>query len=235
MEGEREEKHAHIPARDIINRIVLGGTDGVIESIAITAGLNGAGIVFSAIRLAGVAFAFAGAFSMFFSSYISGRAEQEILRKDIARERMEIETEPDEEKAELEALLKEEGYGAPEIETIVKRVIGDKDLWLRLQIRLELHQDVANLEVNPLKGAGPAGVLFFIAASLPIVPYAFPITHEAALLASLVVALTMLFIMGGTKFTTLREVDLKAGLEYAVIGGVAATILYAIGHFITFV
>jgi len=234
LERERSEKHPHIRARDIIHRIVLGGTDGVIESIAVTAGLNGAGVAFPAIRVAGVAFAFAGAFSMFFSSYISERSEQEALRKDIDRERMEIETEPEEEREELEQLLREEGYKDKEIATIMTRVTSDKELWLRVQLRLELHKNAGDVNVNPLRGAGPAGLLFFLGAALPILPYAFPLVRETALLASLTLALTTLFLLGGTKFTTLKEIDIRAGLEDAAIGGFAAALLYAIGHLINY-
>ncbi len=235
MERERTEKHPHIRARDIIHRIVLGGTDGVIESIAVTAGLNGAGTAFSVIRVAGVAFAFAGAFSMFFSSYISERSEREALRKDIDRERMEIETEPEEEKQELEQLLREEGFKDKEVATIMGRVTADRELWLREQLRLELHKNAGDVNVNPLRGAGPAGLLFFLGAVLPLLPYLFPLGRDAALLASLALALTTLFMLGGTKFTTVKEIDVRAGLEDAAIGGFAAILLYTIGHLVLFV
>lgn len=235
MEEERGEKHPHIRAREIIHRIVLGGTDGVIESIAVTAGLNGAGVAFATIRVVGIAFALAGALSMFFSSYISERSETEALRKDIDRERMEIETEPEEERAELEELLREEGYGQKEVATIMKRVTADKDLWLRTQLRLELHKNEGDIDVNPLRGAGPAGLLFFICASLPLIPYLLNITAADALLASLGIALATLFVLGGTRFTTLREIDVKFGLENALIGGGAALLLYAIGHLVHYV
>lgn len=73
-----------------------------------TAALNGAGVAFRTILIAGFAFALAGGISMFFSSYLSSRSEMDLLRIDVRRERMEIETEPEEEKAELEELLKKE-------------------------------------------------------------------------------------------------------------------------------
>jgi len=233
LDKESTEKHPHIRARDIIHRLLLGGSDGSIESIAVTAGLNGAGVAFSGIRVAGVAFAVAGALSMFFSSYISERSELQTLQKDIERERMEIETEPEEERRELEQLLREEGYGDKEIETIMARVTADEDLWLRVQLRLELHKDAGDVKVNPLRGAGPAGVLFLLCAALPILPYAFAVSRTTALLASLALALGALFILGSTKFSSLKEMDVKAGLEDAAIGGFAAILLYLIGHLIT--
>lgn len=235
MERERTEKHPHIRARDIIHRLVLGGTDGVIESIAVTAGLNGAGVAFSAIRVTGLAFAIAGALSMFFSSYISERSERQALQKDIERERMEIETEPEEERAELEQLLREEGYAEKEVATIMARVTTDKELWLRVQLRLELHKHAGDVNVNPLRGAGPAGLLFFVGAALPVVPYLLSLGRTTALMASLTTAVAILFLLGSTKFTTVKELDVKAGLEDAAIGAFAAFLLYAIGHLVLFV
>ena len=232
MDKERKEKHAHIRARDIIHRLVLGGTDGAIESISVTAGLNGAGVAFSAIRVAGAAFAIAGALSMFFSSYISERSERQALQRDIDRERMEIETEPEEEKEELQQLLREEGYGEKEVATIMGRVTADEELWLRTQLRLELHKNAGDVNASSLRGAGPAGLLFVLCAALPIAPYLFSIARDTALAASIGVALATLFLLGATKFTSLRQLDLKSGLEDAGIGGLAAVLLYAIGHLV---
>ncbi|HXY56295.1 MAG TPA: VIT1/CCC1 transporter family protein, partial [Nitrososphaerales archaeon] len=70
MTQGRLEKHPHIPARNVLDRIVLGGSDGAIEGLAMTSALNGAGVGLPTIALAGLAFALAGAISMFFSNYL---------------------------------------------------------------------------------------------------------------------------------------------------------------------
>lgn len=82
------------------------------------------------ILLAGFAFSVAGAMSMFFSTYLSGKAEIDSLRMDMEREKMEIETEPEEERSELEQLLKKDGYDQREVEVIMERLVTDKELWL---------------------------------------------------------------------------------------------------------
>jgi len=121
------EKHRHIPVRGIVDRVVLGGSDGTIESLATTAALNGAGVVFRTLLVAGLALSLGGAASMLFSNYLSKRSEQESLRIDVERERMEIETEPEEEKRELADLLAKEGYGPGEVAAIIERVTKDKE------------------------------------------------------------------------------------------------------------
>ncbi len=222
------EKHPHIPARQILDRIVLGGSDGVIESVAMTAALNGAGVPFSTILIAGLAFAVAGGTSMFFSTYLSRRSELHSLRLDIERERMEIETEPEEEKAELEKLLSEEGYGPGEVGVIMERLLKDKDMWLRAQLMHELRLHPEDLSSNPLSRPTAAGIAFLVLALATLCPYAFGIGRTAALMVSVVLSLLALFVLSSRLFTP-KYFDLRSGLESAVVGGAAAGLLYALG------
>lgn len=228
MEGQRVERHPHIPGSRIINRIVLGGTDGIIESVAVTSGLNGAGLPFGAVLLAGLGFALAGALSMFFSSYLAGRSEIEILMKDIEREKMEIETEPDEERRELEELLGKEGYSSEEVAVIMNRLTKNKELWLREQLRHELHLHTDELTSNPVTRSIPAGVAFFLLALPSLLPYLYDISRMDALLASAALSVIALFLLG-SKFYTLRHVSIRGGAESAAVGAVAACLLYLVG------
>jgi len=222
------EKHPHIPARNVLDRIVLGGSDGAIECVAMTAALNGAGVAFHTILIAGLAFAVAGGLSMFFSTFLSSRSEMDLLRIDIQRERMEIETEPEEEKAELEELLKKEGYGQKEVDVIMERLVKDKELWLRTQLNHELRVHMEDLATDPLARPGAAGIAFFILALVALSPYEFASGAIAALLLSIVLSLAALFALASRVFTP-SHFNLGAGLESAAVGGFAAAILYAIG------
>jgi VIT1/CCC1 family predicted Fe2+/Mn2+ transporter len=223
------EKHPHIPGRQIIDRIVLGGSDGVIESVATASALNGAGLRFGTILLAGFAFAAAGGLSMFFSSYLSRRSELDSLRIDMEREKLEIETEPEEERRELEELLMKEGYGQDEVKVIMNRLMRDKDMWLRAQLRHELNLNTEELSSNTLARAASAGTAFFLLAMLSLTPYLFRLSSTSALLASVALSLVALFVLGSKVFT-IRNFRLMGGLESAMIGAVAAGLLYFAGH-----
>ncbi|HME19653.1 MAG TPA: VIT1/CCC1 transporter family protein [Nitrososphaerales archaeon] len=212
--------------------MVLGGSDGAIESLAMTAALNGAGVSFQTILLAGFAFSVAGAISMFFSNYLSARAEIDSLRIDMERERMEIETEPEEEKGELESLLQKEGYGKKEIDVIMARLVKDKEMWLREQLRHELHLYIEDLGTDPVSKSASAGVAFFLLAIVALSPYAFRLAHLPALAASAALSLAALFILGSKVFT-LRNFTPKSGLESAAIGALAGGLLYVAGLFIS--
>jgi vacuolar iron transporter family protein len=227
----RQEKHPHIPARHILDRIVLGGSDGAIEGLATTAALNGAGVGFGTIAIAGVAFALAGAMSMFFSSYLSTKSELESLKTDISRESMEIESEPEEELAEMRDLLRKDGYGDEEVAVIVRRLQTNKELWLREMLRRELRVNIEDIESDPWKRPFSAGVAFLLLALLAVSPYAFSIPRTSALLASVGLSLVALFSLGSRLFVP-RIFRPMRGIESAIIGAIAAGLLYLLGMLI---
>jgi len=226
--GVPQEKHPHIPARNIIDRVVLGGSDGAIEGVATTAALNAAGVDFRVILLAGLAFALAGGLSMFFSSYLSTRAELESLRIDVERERMEIETEPEEERRELEELLTKEGYEKGEVDVIMNRLTKNKEMWLRAQLRHELHLYAGELSSAPVYRAAPAGIAFFVLGLLALLPYTTALARPDALAASAALSLSALFVLGSKAFVP-RTFSLKEGVRSAAVGAIALCLLYAVG------
>jgi len=227
--GEADkEKHPHIPARNVLDRIILGGSDGAIEGLATTSALNGAGVGSGTIALAGLAFALAGAISMFFSSYLSRRSELRSLQIDIDRERMEIETEPEEEQGEMRELLRKDGYDAEEVELIIKRLTRNKDLFLKEMLRRELGVNVEEIGSDPFVWPLFAGVTFLLMALLAVSPYAFTLQRADAQLASMALSLAALFTLGSRAFVP-RNFKIKGGVESALVGGGAACLLYLIG------
>lgn len=229
-----KEKHPHQRGRGILDRVVLGGSDGIIESLAATSALNGVqAISYSTIIVAGFAFAVAGSVAMFFSSYLSRKSELDSLRIDVERERFEIETEPEEEKMELSELLKKEGYTAEEVGVILSRLEKDKEMWLRAQLRHELHLHMEELEHNPLTKALPAGLSFLIFALVPIFPYFLGLERLLSLVVSICFSVLALFVLGSTKLFAFEHFNLKKGLESSFIGAVAALLLYIVGRIIS--
>lgn len=226
------EKHPHIPARAIFDRIVLGGSDGAMEGLAMTAALNGAGLAFGTITLAGLAFAIAGAISMFFSSFLSRRSEISSLKIDLAREKMEIETEPEEEKSEMRGLLRQDGYDEKEVEMIIGRFEKDKGLWLREMLRREIKVNPEDVRGGAYSRPTFAGLAFFLLALLAVGPYAFSLPRESALIASVSLSLGALFALGSRVFIprNFRPLD---GLESALVGGAAGVLLYIAGILIS--
>jgi len=228
----QQEKHPHIPARNILDRIVLGGSDGAIEGLAMTSALNGAGLNFGTIAVAGLAFALAGALSMFFSNYLSRRSELQSLKIDMMRERMEIETEPDEEESEMRELLLKDGYEPKEVDMIMQRLTKDKDLWLKEMLRRELRVNIEDVGTDTFVWPLFAGIAFLLLALLAVSPYALQIPRPDALFASVVLSLAALFALGSRAFVP-RNFDPLAGVESALVGALAGALLYLVGLLIS--
>ena len=228
----QQEKHPHIPARNILDRIVLGGSDGAIEGLAMTSALNGAGLNFGTIAVAGLAFALAGALSMFFSNYLSRRSELQSLKIDMMRERMEIETEPDEEESEMRELLLKDGYEPKEVDMIMQRMTKDKDLWLKEMLRRELRVNIEDVGTDTFVWPLFAGIAFLLLALLAVSPYALQIPRPDALFASVVLSLAALFALGSRAFVP-RNFDPLAGVESALVGALAGALLYLVGLLIS--
>ena len=207
---------------------MLGGSDGAIEGVALTSALNGAGLGYSTIALAGVAFSLAGALSMFFSSYLSRRSELKSLKIDAAREKMEIETEPEEEKSEMRELLKKDGYTEQEAEVIIQRLVWNKDLWLKEMLQRELRVNIEDARSGSFVRPLFAGVAFLLLSLLALSPYAFAMPRVDALAASVSLSLAALFALGSRAFIP-RNFDPATGLESAAVGAIAGALLYLVG------
>jgi len=228
----RQERHPHIPARNVLDGIVLGGSDGAIESLGLISALNGAGVASGTITLAGVSFAVAGALSMFFSYYLARRSEIQSLQTDISRESMEIETEPEEETAEMKAMLEKDGYDASEVEAIMGRLQKNKGLWLKEMLRRELKVNIEEVEANPFAKPLSAGIAFLLLALLAVSPYALSIARETALLGSIGLSLVALFSLGSRLFIP-RNFRPLGGVESALVGATAGGLLYLVGMLIS--
>jgi len=215
-----------------LDRIVLGGSDGAIEGLALASALNGAGVATGTITLAGIAFSLAGALSMFFSSYLSRRSELKSLKIDATRERMEIETEPEEEKSEMRELLKKDGYTDIEIGVIMQRLVSNKDLWLKEMLRRELRINVEDVGTDPFVRPLFAGISFLLPALLAVAPYTLPIPRFDALLASVTLSLAALFALGSRMFIP-KNFEPVSGLEYVLVGALAGVLLYLLGVFVS--
>jgi len=223
-----KEKHPHIPARNVLDRIILGGSDGAIEGLATTSALNGAGVGSETIALAGFAFAVAGAIAMFFSSFLSRRSELRSLRIDLVREKMEIETEPEEEQGEMRELLKKDGYAPQEVEVILERLTKNRNLFLKEMLRRELGVNIEDLGSDPFVWPLFAGITFLFLALLAVSPYAFALPRTDALFASAALSLAALFALGSRAFVP-RNFSFKGGVESALVGAAAAILLYLVG------
>ncbi len=227
------ERHPHISGRGLISASALGLADGLVTNLAFLTGFSGAVSSDALIRFAGLAAMLAGTVSMFFGGVLSARSEHDLFRADSEREAYELEHETDEEKRELKWIYIEKGLTEAEAETVVARLLTNKEKFLEDMLANELHVHRNNLQ-SPFKIGTVIGLSFLLGAFVPLAPYYLVPGKTSAVAVSVVLSLLFLFAAGEWKGRVVKRKPLRSGLETLLIGAVAAGILFAIGSAFVF-
>ncbi|MDE2060289.1 MAG: VIT1/CCC1 transporter family protein [candidate division NC10 bacterium] len=218
----------HSPKGRAIREVVFGVHDGLITTIGFLSGVNAASASWRVIVIAGLAGAFAQTLSMGFGAYLSTKSEREFYQREIARERLEIETAPENERDEMRQIYRSKGFPDNEVEIVVARVTANRELWLKVMMMEELGLIEERFD-NPLKIGLLIGASSFVGAFLPILPYFF-LELRWAFTASVGLAASALFATGAGKTLLTRKAWWSSGLEMMGIGLLVAVAGYGIGH-----
>ena len=228
MEVDRERWRVASLGR--LREVVFGAQDGILSTVALVTSVAVAVGETSTVLVAGLAAAFAGMISMATGAYLGSRAEQDVVRAEIAREAQELEENPAEELAELVVIFQREGRTYREASQLADEISRDKDLWLRTLIEKEVGISLDET-TNPVKDALAMGVSFVVAALVPIIPYLF-LEDRRAIAVSVVAALVGLFVLGFGKGRLVQKSPWLQGLEILGIGVVSAGVGLALGDLI---
>lgn len=149
---------------------VLGANDGIVSTASLVIGVAAAGAGRGAVLTAGVAGLVAGAMSMAAGEYVSVSSQADAERADIARERKELEDDPEAEHRELAAIYVERGLDA-RLAGQVARQLAAKDA-LAAHARDELGiSDL--LRARPGQAALASAAAFASGAALPLLAAVF--------------------------------------------------------------
>ena len=214
-----------------LRAVIFGVSDGLVSNLALVMGVAGAAAEQgNVVLVTGIAGLLAGAFSMAAGEYISMQSQRELFERQIALERAEMEAMPQEEQAELAAVFRSKGFTGPEAARIAERLFEQPDMALDMLVREELGLDPDELG-SPWGAAFGSFVAFAIGAVIPVIPFLVG-AGTSAVIASLVLSLIALFVVGaGVSLLTGRGV-LFSGFRQLAIGLGAAVVTYAIGSVI---
>jgi len=217
----------HVRGGGAMRELVFGMNDGLVSTLSLVSGVAGAAVGQSVVLLAGVAGLLSGAISMAAGAYISTKSQREVYEAEVAREREELEQDPEEEKAELRTLYRLKGYSVEEAEQLVERLSQDRDLMLESLVRDELGLMPESFP-NPWLAGMQSGGAFVVGSFIPLIGYLF-FSGMTASLVSVGISIAALFVTGVLKtlFTGLSW--LRSGLEMVMIGVFATVITYLIG------
>jgi vacuolar iron transporter family protein len=218
---------ARIEARSRVRQFVFGSLDGLLVPLGVVSGVAGGTGNLHAVIVAGFAEAFAGALSMGAGEFLSGRAEAQVQRYEIQREKDEIEHVPDVERREIEALFRHEGISAEGARTVASIVTSNKESWLKTMVEKELGLSV-DAPLNEWLDALYMGVSYLVASVVPILPYFF-LPLKAAFITSLIATFAALVIIGVVKGRLAQLNLLRSAAEVALIGAISGLGGYVLG------
>ena len=205
---------------------VYGGIDGAVTTLAIVAGVQGAGLSPSIIVILGIANVLADGFSMAAGNFAGTRAEAEEVARLRTIEEDHIATVPEGEREELRQLLAAKGLHGNALTEAVKAISSNRRAWIDYMLAEEY--GVSTGAAAPLRGATTTFVAFIAAGMVPLLPFLLKI--EGAFLASVVLTCTVFLAIGAIRSAWSLRRWWWTSTETLGIGGSAALIAFAVGR-----
>jgi len=211
----------------LLKEIILGGQDGLVNVLGIILGVATATSDTRIVLISGLAAAFAESISMGAVAYSSTRAEKQFYQAQKQKELYEIEKMPKVEEKEIYDIYYEKGFRGKQLDSIVKKIISDKDLWLKEMMEQELRL-YSTEHRSSIKSAWIVLYASFLGSIIPLIPF-FLMSINSAVIVSILVSVIILFGAGVWKAKLTISSPWKNGIEMAILGTVAALLGYVIG------
>ena len=214
--------HDHRGVQDGTARAAIFGiSDGLVSNVALILGVAaaaGAASDGSAVVIAGVSGLLAGAASMAAGEYVSMKAQNELIERELRIERESLKNNPKMELRELQMIYTRRGIDEDKALELAEAVHEDLEVALEVHAREELGVDPEDIG-DPNSAAISSFIAFAIGAILPLIPW-FLATGTVAMVASVVVGLVAAALVGialavfterSLVRTALRQVSWAAG------------------------
>jgi len=207
---------------------VFGAMDGLVSNFALVMGVSGGSDGTKPVLLAGLAGLAAGAFSMAAGEYTSVASQSEFALAQIDIERREIERNGPAEEAELAAMYVEKGVEESTAREVASQIHRNVDNAVGVHAREEFGVDANDL-ASPWLAAVSSFFAFALGALVPLLPLLFGFE---ALWPIVALSLVGLFACGALVTQLTERSWWFGGVRQLVLGGVAASLTYLIGHLV---
>jgi vacuolar iron transporter family protein len=223
----REHHHGDVSG-GWLRAAVFGAMDGLVSNIGLISGVAGGGVAPNTIIVAGFAGLVAGAISMALGEYTSVRTQTEQVAAEVAKERRELERNPELETEELAHMWMARGLPADLAHEVARVVHTNPEEALRVHAQEELGVD-PNEQPSPWTAAISSFICFSIGALVPLLPY---LVGARELWPALVAGGLGLFVTGALVARFTNRAWWLSGLRQLVLGAAAAGATYLIGMLI---
>ena len=144
---------------------VLGANDGIVSTASLIVGVAAANASRSGILVAGVAALFAGALSMAAGEYVSVSSQADTEKADLARERSELEQQPEFEHEELTRIYQSRGVDRETAASVATQMMAHDALTAHARDELGLSEVHT---ARPLQAAAASAAMFTAGALAPL-------------------------------------------------------------------
>ena len=227
--GASPGRPAHREAHHRVNwlrDVILGGQDGLVNMIGIVLGVTAAGGSTSVLIVTGVAAAITESISMGAVGYTSTVSERDYYLAEQARERAEIDAEPQAERDEIRDIYAGKGFSGSLLDQVVTTITANRDRWLETMMNEELHlQPVGTTDI--LRSAVVITIATLIGHLIPLAPF-MVLDRGTALAVAIVASGLVLFGVGAYSAITLTGDWRRSGAQMVLIGLGAAFLGYVI-------
>ena len=206
---------------------IFGISDGLLSNLSLVIGVAGANPEGRFIVLTGIAGLLAGAFSMGAGEFISVTSQRELFERQIALEKEELESNPEEERKELALIYRAKGLPLDEAEALSTRMIADRGVALETLAREELGLNPEGLG-SPWGVAIASFLAFAAGAIIPVIPWFFG-TTTPFFIASVALGALAMFAVGASVSLFTGRNFIFAGARQLGIGMGAALVTFGIG------
>jgi VIT1/CCC1 family predicted Fe2+/Mn2+ transporter len=226
--GHHHHEH-HFTSTETVRDVVIGMSDGLTVPFALAAGLSGAKVGTSVVVLAGLAEIAAGSIAMGLGGFLAARTDEEHYESEKQREFDEVRRIPEQEAAEVAEVFRQWGFSDEQIAPLVTTIREDENKWVDFMMRYELGLEEPDPQ-RALRSAATIAASYIAGGFIPLAPYIFFSDVETALLASVGVTITALFVFGCVKARFTGIPMLRGAFQTTMIGGLAASAAFLIAR-----
>ena len=207
---------------------IYGVNDGLGAVFGIVSGVAGAtDNQQHYILIAGLAGMLASSLSMGAGAYLANKSEREIYEAEIAREKEEVEENPEEEIEEMALFYQLQGFAPEESQRMAERLAQSPEQMVQAMAQSELGLSQHRFP-NPWTSASSAALSTAVGAFIPIVPFFF-MSGFPAVVAAFAISIVAHFAVGAVKSLITIRSWWASGLEMTIVGVIEAVVTYGLG------
>ena len=207
---------------------IYGVNDGLGAVFGIVSGVAGAtNNQQHYVLISGLAGMLASSLSMGAGAYLAAKSEGEVYEAEIAREKAEVEENPEEEIEEMSLFYQLQGFTPEESQRMAERLAEQPEQMVQAMAHHELGLSQHHFP-NQWKSSISAAVSTAIGAFIPIIPFFF-MSGINAVIASFAISILAHFAVGAVKSLITIRSWWASGLEMTIVGVIEAVVTYSLG------